>query len=640
MRAGDLGRRVLLPVLACLLSVLTFWLLYRYDNKYTARQPAGMGGTLLLDEAALEEHPVLFLVDGWAYYGGRLLTPEDLASAGAPSPDAYIYIGQYGGFDAGDPSAQPHGSASYRLTIGLPEGRRIYTLELPEIFSAYHIYINGMSCPGMGDPDPDAYRAEMGSRSITFEAEGRADILIAVTDHSYLYSGMVYPPAFGQPQAVATLLDARLLLRGAFCAAAATIGLLSLLIGLHNRRGRVATWYGLLCLLFLGYAGYPLWLRFAGGARWSYAIENISFCVMLLVVMLIRSKLAGRDALAPVRDRWFLLFGGAVSLAALAVHIALPLGMLWMMVAFSRLVMAYEWVTAAYLTASALLALSRENRRRPELLCGSLIFDCALVMDRLLPAYEPIVGGWFIELAGFALILSMGVSIARESAGQYRQNAVLEERIGEAERLLNVQRSYYAAVTEQMEEVKALQHDQRHHFLVLTGLVREGRCDEAEAYLREYGGAIPDGRPLRYCAHEAVNLLAYTYSRLAHQQGIAFELDLDVAADLPIPSADLTTVLGNLLENGLEACRRLEGGERTIRLSVRQTEHMLAIRQMNSATEGAERRGKGFLSSKAADRCGYGLSTVEMMAEKYDGEAWFRFDGEEGMFESTVILNF
>ena len=61
---------------------------------------------------------------------------------------------------------------------------------------------------------------------------------------------------------------------------------------------------------------------------------------------------------------------------------------------------------------------------------------------------------------------------------------------------------------------------------------------------------------------------------------------------------------------------------------------------MNSAAEGTERRGKGFRSSKAADRRGYGLSTVEMMAEKYAGEAWFRFDREEGMFESTVILNF
>ena len=91
----------------CAFSVSAFLFLYENDNKYTSEGPRGENGILILDEQALHEHPVVFLTEGWEYYGGRLLSPEDFEKS-PPIPDAIIFIGQYGGFDAGVVSASPH----------------------------------------------------------------------------------------------------------------------------------------------------------------------------------------------------------------------------------------------------------------------------------------------------------------------------------------------------------------------------------------------------------------------------------------------------------------------------------------------------------------------------------------------------
>jgi len=152
-------------------SLALFWACYNLDNKYTAGGPQPERGVLVLSEAQLEKHPVVFLVHGWEIYRDRLLAPEDFAAGtGGLSPDEFVFIGQYGGFEAGNPERSPHGSATYRLTIGIPSEPAAYTLELPEIYSAYTLYINGVKAHQFGEPNPAHYRPETGMTSVSFLA--------------------------------------------------------------------------------------------------------------------------------------------------------------------------------------------------------------------------------------------------------------------------------------------------------------------------------------------------------------------------------------------------------------------------------------------------------------------------------------
>ena len=644
MKVAARAALALLPLLAaCAATVAGCVLLYHYDNKYTAPEPAFDSGVVLIDGQMLAEHPVIELVDGWEVYGGRLLSPDDFAAStrsGNPlKPDKTVFIGQYGGFESFTPNGSPHGSATYRLVLKLPDAPRSYTLELPEIFSAYRAYVNGALVAQEGDPDPASYQPATLDTTVTFEAGGTTEIVVAVSDFSHFYSGMVYPPAFGLPNAVAQMLSARFLFRALLGAAALTIGLLAVLVGFLGRRIKPALLYGLVCLCFTGYIGYPLVKTFFAGYYPFYALENLAYCAMLVAIGLLMQNMGavkGRRALI------FPLFGAAVCAVTVVLHLMLAgqgQNLLTIMYGYSQLISAYEWLTALYLTFLAVYTVWKRIAHARPILLGTVVLDTALVMDRLLPLHEPIVTGWFPELASFVLIACIGVAVGAEVARQYLNSAVQSERAQSMERLLQQQQSYYAVLDEKMEDTRALRHDLRHHIAVLDGLIAGGQYEELGKYLSGFKQDIEAAAPQEYSHNRVINVLANHYSSLAARQGIRFDLKSDLPGSVSMSDADLSALFCNLLENALEACIAFEGGERFIRGAVVLTGNTLHIRIVNSARAGLKPQGDNrFASSKAEGRTGYGLYSIRMITKKYAGQSNTEWDESTQVFTHRVTL--
>lgn len=95
----------LLITAVILLSFAFFYYCYEKDNKYTRPRPYARDGVIWLEDQWYSRHPMFYLTDGWSFYQDKLLSPDEIADH---TPDAYFYIGRYGGFDLGDREASPH----------------------------------------------------------------------------------------------------------------------------------------------------------------------------------------------------------------------------------------------------------------------------------------------------------------------------------------------------------------------------------------------------------------------------------------------------------------------------------------------------------------------------------------------------
>ena len=94
-------------------------------------------------------------------------------------------------------------------------------------------------------------------------------------------------------------------------------------------------------------------------------------------------------------------------------------------------------------------------------------------------------------------------------------------------------------------------------------------------------------------------------------------------------------LLGNLLENALNACHELDGA-RFIRVNARQTgTSMLSIAIDNSSKKPVELNGR--LMSTKHEGMGTGTESVRLIAQRYGGDAKFHWD--DGVFYASVILN-
>ena len=104
-------------------------------------------------------------------------------------------------------------------------------------------------------------------------------------------------------------------------------------------------------------------------------------------------------------------------------------------------------------------------------------------------------------------------------------------------------------------------------------------------------------------------------------------------------SADLCAILGNLLDNALEAVRRISERERFISLTVRRINQMLVIKVENSAPPPAAEEDGTLKTVKEQNGLhGWGLKSVQTAAGKYDGLVQTGYS--EGVFRAVVTLSF
>ncbi|MCL2605462.1 MAG: GHKL domain-containing protein [Defluviitaleaceae bacterium] len=640
-------KRVFVPFLLLIVfaaACVLFYYCYRYDNKYTAPGAQPVNGILLLDDDALTRNPVIWLIRDWELYRGSLFSPQDFdGTTPIPLPDEYIYIGQYGGFERhvnGTLTHGPHGNATYRLTIKLPPETRSYTLELPEIYSAHRLYINGLLVSKMGNPDPSHYQPRTGSGSVTVQAAGSMEIILAVSNFSHFYSGLFYPPAFGVSEAVSRILNTRMALRLIVNTLALLLGLLYLGVWLLTLRekekpGISPLYYTGLSVCYVLYTCYPIVKTlFPGGMAW-YTVENAAYCAMFLFIMLISR------GLTEASKKWFRYAGTfAVFVCSWAVLMPFMAGdNLNMMMVYSRLIQWYSWVCALYLTViTAHGVVLRNKSGSAVMLVAMMVFNAALVMDTFMPLFEPIRFGWFTEIAGGFVVLMMGVVITADIARQFRLRLAMENRINNVSKMLDVQRAYLSIMEDKEEETRITRHDMRHHITMIKQLVPKiAQTEKLTAYLEAVDDAQIHALQTRYCSHDFVNILLGLYAGLARQQHTAFSVRAVLPDTVDINEVDLCVMLSNLLENALEASAKLPPPLREVSVNIGCELGGLGIFIKNRFDGVLNEKNSRFLSRKQPGRIGIGLASAEDVCKKYGGNASF-FKESEDIFRARIVI--
>ena len=233
-----------------ILSMTWFFLLYQFNNEYTAKGEQPIQGILCLNEESAY-NKLHYLSSEWQYFLGYLLTPQMLEkNPGYHS--RYIYIGEYKEMEPGKQEKSDYSFGTYRMLITLPKKEQTWAISMMEVFSAYRIYINGELVGEVGNPDKNNYIGKSMNRMFTFRASGMVEIVITAADRKYMKSGIQYIPVFGSPVLVNIQREVQILLTGialsiCFCV---MLGVLAIHLYTRNREFGI---FVLVCLCVIGY---------------------------------------------------------------------------------------------------------------------------------------------------------------------------------------------------------------------------------------------------------------------------------------------------------------------------------------------------------------------------------------------------
>lgn len=611
--------RPALLILYCLLVVLAtivlFLLKMQYDNKYASARPQASSG--ILDLTAGLDCPLLFLWDGWTFYDGAALSPEEIETAAAPSRT--IYLGEFGDFRTAQELMG--NAATYRLVISVPEDTGPYALELPHIFGRYRLWVNGTL---------------VDSHAAYFSAVpdgGRIDLVLAVEDDGSLYSGLTYPPAFGTPDAVWLLLFLRGLLAALAVGCALFLALLYLCVGVRTGRKSLALAFALLCLCYIGTVSRVL-IQTAGiqTEAW-YIICRVCYYGVFAALMSIFGEICGIHRTV---QRAAGLIGISFCVWALVFQIW---GGTWGGTArqfFSLSIGGYKVTVAAFLITAAGLSAWRRAPRSLPLLTGSLFFAAALLADRLYTQYEPALIHWPVETGALFQVGAIAADLIADAVHVYQENLQLDFQRRAILILAEERERQYNTLAAHLDAFAETRHEIRGTLLALKQFSEVG---DLAAIVDLVDRSLGTTHTPIYTGNHLIDSILSVCCRDAQEQGVSFHYEaFSIPAELPIRTLDLTTVLTNLLQNALDACAEaLPGTERRVDLMLRCSGQALEIDCVNTCPRPVKFRDGLPVSTKADPGHGIGLRLLKQVVEQYDGV--LHFSQEQGMLRVILSLS-
>ncbi len=167
--------------------------------------------------------------------------------------------------------------------------------------------------------------------------------------------------------------------------------------------------------------------------------------------------------------------------------------------------------------------------------------------------------------------------------------------------------------------------------------ITEGKHEEAKDFLSRHLDEVKEEKREIWTGLPFLDFILNYKKQAMDKKDIVFRLELDVY-EYPFEEAELGILLGNLLDNAIEACEKCVPGKREIYLRIWNVRYMFMLKLTNSSSKSPELKGKRFITDKADQNAhGMGVEQVRRIVVKYGGDISFQYSGEH--FETKVMVS-
>lgn len=197
-------------------------------------------------------------------------------------------------------------------------------------------------------------------------------------------------------------------------------------------------------------------------------------------------------------------------------------------------------------------------------------------------------------------------------------------------------KQYAENVKYRYDEIRRIRHDMKQSYTVLETLLAENRTSEAIEYIRAGRSAISRIEVLIDVGNDFVNSILNSKLGIAKERGI--EVICSSVKDISgIEAVDLCTLLGNLLDNAIEAAEQCPPEKRLIEVKITSTAEKIVIHAMNSINSSVLSENSDLKSTKKNPlEHGFGVKSIYLIANKYAGTVNYFEDGDT--FSCRVVL--
>ena len=203
-----------------------------------------------------------------------------------------------------------------------------------------------------------------------------------------------------------------------------------------------------------------------------------------------------------------------------------------------------------------------------------------------------------------------------------------------------LEHEYYHNLEIVIDSIQKFKHDMQSHTQIMHGLLRQKAYSELEEYFETVDEKFRRMPRMYLTANNTINALLVSKAVIAETEAIPFHYRAnDSLGNVQFASLqyyDLCSVLGNLLDNAIDACRKLEASERYIDLTIEKRLSMLIIHVKNSCNGKYQKVKNSYLSDKTGAGHGIGLNNIGDVVAKCGGN--LMLEPSDTAFIATVFI--
>lgn len=196
-------------------------------------------------------------------------------------------------------------------------------------------------------------------------------------------------------------------------------------------------------------------------------------------------------------------------------------------------------------------------------------------------------------------------------------------------------RAHYKEVENMYQEMREWRHNYRNHIQILKSYASEGDIESIRGYLAQLDEVLESIAPSIRTGNRMMDAIVNSKVSIAKAENICVECSANLTVALTTPEVDLCTIIGNLFDNAIEACRELPPEERLIRVYMDMKGSQFYISFTNTTSKKKQKKvGRGYLSTKKGG--GIGLASIDKLIDLHRG--YLSRNSEDGAFSTEILL--
>ena len=239
---------------------------------------------------------------------------------------------------------------------------------------------------------------------------------------------------------------------------------------------------------------------------------------------------------------------------------------------------------------------------------------------------------FFISITGVLYSIFLTLNLAIKNILSDRQNRELQS-------FMYMQKQQYDYQLQQSVAVRRFKHDLVNHIGVVRELINEKKTDEAKEYIDTIWN-IQDVFDLKiHTGDSFLDIIVNYYSYLAIKENIEFAVWGKLTERMPLEMFDITTLMGNILQNAFEAA--IKADVPRIRVELVEHKEEIFIVVSNSAAKRINTKTDFFMTfKKDKQNHGFGMKNIVATVEKYHGECYMEsiVENREVLFQISIAI--